>query len=558
MDTPTCLAVDSDQPLSVQNPIHNPEKSSCSLPETKCLKLTQDDSSTTCHLTVQGFLHGLRKPMIPPCKPIEAERAINFRTLASTGHRGLPFIDLQDTFPSPGLLDPPESSPGETDGDRVPIPAPEARRLRSPHSPGADERDVTMLVPKVVRTYTKKLKHALPGRKHNHNLPLTRSLTHRGALLDGFSNDGSNIPEERLAPKEKPKIRPAKKLTRADSWKRERQILQDNEDNAGTVISEKKSRTKRQKRRAPVNELALVTKLPIHTTNFTQQKAYDSKNAIDLLNAILDGEESPTPISPSRDKRRKQTKANVGNPIKMIHQDFGTPQRDVLARQEFKVPPITPRPTKAPGWKLGSGFDGFTFGPSANRKRRNRKVGFAREPCFSGRSLPELELSTTMSPTLQPAGQRSFPKSQIHQAGLYATNKIKPVQELRIADRAVKLGLPQRPTKTSETAAFVQVASSTALRELVETEQSETASTSCHDGIFREPVQLHLKQEIYSSPSIREPSKSEHNGWLKRKTVKFVASDKDGDEHLLIHVPTTSVSASERRRSVERSPGLRF
>ena len=196
----------------------------------------------------------------------------------------------------------------------------------------------------------------------------------------------------------------------------------------------------------------------------------------------------------------------------MIHQEFGTPQRDVLAQQGFKIPPITPKPTKASGWKLGSGFDGITLRPSAKRKRRDRNGRYARNPCFSGRSLPELELSTLMSPTRQPADQRSRPKSQIHQAGLDAIYKIKPVQELGI--RAVKLGPPQMPTKTGETAASVHVASSTALRELTETEQLETASSSCHGGVLREPVQLHLKQEMYSSPSqsIREPSKSEDSG----------------------------------------------
>ena len=128
MGTPTCLAVDPDQPLSVHNSVRSPEESSTSLFETKCLKLTQDDSSTTCPLTVQAFLHGLRKPVIPPCKPTEVKKATKFRSLASTGHRDLPFIELEYTFPSPGLLDQSESSPGETDRDQVPSPASEAKR----------------------------------------------------------------------------------------------------------------------------------------------------------------------------------------------------------------------------------------------------------------------------------------------------------------------------------------------------------------------------------------------------------------------------------------------
>ena len=255
------------------------------------------------------------------------------------------------------------------------------------------------------------------------------------------------------------------------------------------------------------------------------------------------------PISPSCDKSPKPTRSNVGKSITRIHHEISLPQRDVLAREGFKVPPITPRLTKAPGWKLGSGFDGITLQPSANKKPRNRNVGYPRDSCFPGRSFPELELSTAMSPTRQPAGQRSIPKSQKNQAGLVATDKIKLVQELGIADGVVKFGLPRRPTKTSENAASVQAASSTALRERLETEQSETASSSYHDGAVRKHIQLHLSQNMYlgTRQSIREPSKSEHSCWLKRKSA---ASDKDEDDHFLIRTPTKSVSASGRRSDI--------
>ena len=223
--------------------------------------------------------------MIPPCKPTEAEQATYSQPFASTGQGDLLFVDLEAALPGPSLLDPPESSPCETDGDQVPSPAPEARRLPSPHSPGADERDVTMKIPKVVRTYTKKIKHESLKWKDSYTFPLTRSSTHEGALLDVLLDDGSDVPKERLAPKERSKIRPAKKLSRSAPLKRKRQILQhdekicqedSSEDKVDTVISKKKSQTKRKKRRAPVNELALVTGLTVHgiPTKKAQVRAY--------------------------------------------------------------------------------------------------------------------------------------------------------------------------------------------------------------------------------------------------------------------------------------------
>ena len=561
MGTPTCLVVDPGQPLSVQSSTVSAEKSSRSLLETKCLKLTQDDTSITSHLTVQDFLFGLRKPTTSPCKPPEADRATTFQPFASTGHKDLLFGDLEATYPGPGLLDPPESSPSETDGDQLPSPALEARRLRSLQSPGADERDVTMEIPKVVRTYTKKPKHNAQKRKDSYTLFLTQSSTHEETLLDGPLDDGSDIPKKRLAPKVKPKIGPVKKLSRAAPCKRKRQTLQHDEktypkggseDNADTVISEKKRRTKRKKRRAPVNELALVTALPVRRFS---AKAYGSDNAIDLISEILDEEESSTSVPPACDKSRKPTRANVGRPRKKPNQDISILQRDVLAREGFKVPPFTPRPTKAPGWKLGSGFDGITLRPSANRKPRNRNITSSRDSIFSGRSFPELELSTTMSSTRQPAGQRSIPKSQKNQPGLVAADNTKPVPELATADSTIRFGLPRMRTKTRENPAFVQVASSTALCETMETEQLETVSSSNDDGTVRKPVPLHSSQNMYLGPSqsIREPLRSEHSGWLKRQTVKFVTSDKGEDEHILFRTPITSVIATGYSEDITQS-----
>lgn len=269
--TPTRLAVKSDQPLSVQDFLRSLKKSTRPLPTPKRLEAPQENTLTSCQLTVQGFLHCLRKPVTSRYKSVEAGEASKLRSIALTGHEVLPFIDSAAEIPGSGLLDPPESIPNETDSAEVLSPVPEAKRLRSLNQKGVDEKDISMKIPKVVRTYAKKTKQVLPVRKDTSPLFLTQSSTREGALLDGLLDDGSDAPTEQSASREVPKVRSAKKSISVVAPKRKRQPQQDDEetrredhreDDADMVLGEKKKRTKRKKRRAPVNELALVTKLP--------------------------------------------------------------------------------------------------------------------------------------------------------------------------------------------------------------------------------------------------------------------------------------------------------
>lgn len=185
------------------------------------------------------------------------------------------FVDTVAKVSDPGLLDPPESTSSDVDSDQVLSPAPDARRSRSPDPKGTDESGVLMKIPRVIRTYTRKIKHEPLARKDISTKSQTQSFTPQRALHDGLLNDGSDTPTEELAFREnlniRPAIRPAKKRTPTVAVKRKQQSLQNDEGlrredrgeaDADVETSERNKKTKRKKRRAPVNQLALVASLP--------------------------------------------------------------------------------------------------------------------------------------------------------------------------------------------------------------------------------------------------------------------------------------------------------
>ena len=183
------------------------------------------------------------------------------------------FVDSVAAVSGPGILDPPESTSSEIDSDRVVSPIPEARRLAV--AEGADGCDVLMTMPKVVRTYTRRITRESPLREDSPISSLSRYSVHERVLPKGPIDDALDTPIEYLASKEDRRIKDAKKRTSAVPRKRRQKIVQDDEeacqencsgDGADTVIRKdnKTKRKKRKKRRAPVNQLALVARAPSH------------------------------------------------------------------------------------------------------------------------------------------------------------------------------------------------------------------------------------------------------------------------------------------------------
>ena len=584
--TPIRSAISPDQPLTVQEFLRSLKKPTRPLSTSQGLETTQEKSLQSSQLTVQAFLHGLRTPVTPLRKPAEAAEGPKLQTIASESPKSSQSIAAAS---GPSLLDPPESTPNRLNSEGALSPSLEAKRLRCPTPKGKEEKDEPMKIPKVTRTYTKKAKHVSPFQRDSPALFLTQSSTHKGVLIDGLHDDSSDSPIERLASREASKSRPVKKHTSLVLQKRKRQPLQENkeirrvehnEDDADMVKRQKTGKKKRKRRRAPVNELALVTDIqslevsqvksqvrpsfrqhfiwvPIRqgaqtTANFVGQKAYDSDNAIDLLNAHLDERVSPTSTSPSRKKSREPMRANMGKPVTRFREEITIPKRGVLTREGFRFPPITPRATKSPGWRLGSGFEGIALDLSTKKRpetSRNRKVRHARTPSFLVWSFPELELSTRPSPISHSMSQRGILKRQRDRDDPFEINKNEPARELGTADGAVEVGLPCTAARTGGKIAFEQLNRLTApVRPPTDNDQLRTAP-AFQTGTVKGPNQLHSNQsrDLDASPAIREPSKSERTGWLKRKRVGFAVADEDDDEQLFVQIQRTSVGSRENR-----------
>ena len=243
-------------------------------------------------------------------------------------------------------------------------------------------------------------------------------------------------------------------------------------------------------------------------------------------------------------------RANVGKPVTRFCEEITIPKREVLAREGFRFPPITPRATKSPGWKLGSGFEGITLDLSTRKRpetSRNRKIRHARTPSFLGRSLPKLELSTRSSPICQSISQRGILKRKKDRDDLFEIKKNEPARELGTADGAVEVGLPCSAGKTGGEVALEHDTSLTApTRPPMENDPFRTAP-AFQPGTVEGPKQLRLNQakDLDASPAIRRPSKSERTGWLKRKRVGFAVADEDDEEQLFVQIPRLSVDSRE-------------
>ena len=262
--TPTRSAVSPDQPLTVQEFLRSLKQPTRPFPTSERLETPPENTSQRGHLTVQAFLHDLRKPVSPLRQLAEAAEGPKIQTIASKNLENSQSIAAAS---SPSFLHPAEPTPDKIDSEQILSLSPEGKGLRCPTPKGKAKEDVSMKFPKVTRTYTKKAKHGSPPQRGSPALFLTQSPTHKEALIDGLHDDGSDSPTDRLASKEVSRIRPVRKHTSEVLQKRKRQPLREseesrqvdhNEDDADMVMREKKGKNKRKRRRAPVNELALV------------------------------------------------------------------------------------------------------------------------------------------------------------------------------------------------------------------------------------------------------------------------------------------------------------
>lgn len=248
-------------------------------------------------------------------------------------------------------------------------------------------------------------------------------------------------------------------------------------------------------------------------------------------------------------------RANTKRPATKNSQQALLLQREVLAREGFRFPPKTPKAMKAPGWRLGSGFEGMTIDQSTNRMPeplRGSKIRRARTPRLLGRSLPKLELPARIPPTQEVVGPRSLPEMQKQQGSLSTTKYDRPTTKLGSSECSVELGQPQRVANTGKKSTYEQAASlDTPISPLEKNDSFRTASASHVHTIAKEIIQQHLSQgrAFNASLAIRGPSRSERNGWLKRRRVDFTVADENEEGPLLVPIerkPVNNVKGNGR------------
>ena len=234
-----------------------------------------------------------------------------------------------------------------------------------------------------------------------------------------------------------------------------------------------------------------------------------------------------------------------------------------MVQEKFRIIPITPKDRKHPGWKLGSGFDGITLEPSRREKApavRRRKAGRERNFRFPVSPLPKLELSTRLPQTRHCLEAVNISKTQKGQGGLIETETSDPISELGTADDLVNGKLIQRTTDMGRIATSAKEASSMRLsRETIEDLQSKTSGAYSGDN-QKKLIQPHPSQSKDSDASwtIRGPSKSEKNGWLKRKTLNYPINDEDEDARFFLNFQASPINASRRESHIDRGRHISY
>ena len=546
-------------------------------------------------LNVQEFLRSLKKRRRPNPTPKslgahpEPAEGSSHQLDASTYHKDFPYVGVMSGRTISG---PPKSVLDKMHCQQVLGPFQEAKITRPSKPQGAEQRIKSMKIPMVLKTYSKKAKHASPLHADTSTLFSTQSFTREPIMPNEHFCDGIYTPTEQPALRESPSDMCTNKLNLGGSTNRKRQPLadveqirqvnradeplKDDEDDEIDLIEGDTRKTRRKRRRAPVNELPLVktledlpsrtaspmeadvrTSLGQHSfqvsfrlcaeskANITEQETYDAGNAIDQVERCLNNQGILAPTLPRDERMQRLVRANTKKPTTKPIQALLS-QRKVPAREGFRFPPTTPKASKAPGWRLGSGFEGMTIDQPTNRVRhslRGSKIRHARTPRLLRRSLSKLPARS--SSTEEVFGPRGLPEVQKQQGSPSETRNYKPTTELGSSDCSVESGQPQKVANAGKKATYEQAANlDTSINPFEKNDCFRTASVSYVDTITKEVFQQHLSQSraFNASQALRGPSRSERNGWLKRRRANFAVAGEDEEDPLVVHTDRESVN----------------
>ena len=303
---------------------------------------------------------------------------------------------------------------------------------------------------------------------------------------------------------------------------------------AGTPTVEavvKEPSKKRRKRRAPVNELALVAELP-----YTSPPGKKSSKQGSV-------------------KRKSPNEANVGKPMGKLSRELIIPRCNSIDPQDFKFPPVTPKFVRSSGWTPGSGFEGTTLqslGPTtltSHRRpaRRPKAVRFAVPP------LRPLDLSTEISPTAKASNSLLLQKAPASLALTPETTcRVRsPNQFQHLSNHHAEL-LPQidKTTPASGTrSSRIQIQTASLRPRATVTQFAESrilgddVTGGRHCPIRRKSPSS--QERDIDSPVIRRPSRSERNGWLKRR--RRIGFADENEQHI--------VQSAKKSRQLDNEDG---
>ena len=373
--------------------------------------------------------------------------------------------------------------------------------------------------PKVVQTYRKKSKPELPSTGDLPDSPppfcTQVSTADQGQIL------GSLEPTSQ--------VQEFVNLVDHELQNNQRRTLRVGPPTVEAVIEEP-SRKRRKRRRAPVNELALVAELPLHADSLDEESSEEG-----------------------RAKHKDPYEANVGRPMTKLSRDFVTPRHNSIDPQDFKFPPTTPRNARSPGWTPGSGFEGttlqtlgpFRLTPRRRLVRRTKTVRFAVLP------TRPLDLSTEISPTAKASNSPLLQRAPNSLApSREATRRLRsldpfqnPSTDYGELKKHIDEATPAGESISSQLQTLTALLRPRAqVNRLEEFEIVEGDDLSRRHPPSRQKCPSSRKRGV-ESPAIRRPSRSERNGWLKRRRRVSFADE---------HEQRTPQSARNSRQSDEK------
>ena len=251
---------------------------------------------------------------------------------------------------------------------------------------------------------------------------------------------------------------------------------------------------------------------------------------IDL--ALLGENDEPINVTtPNVSHCKRQKEAKIGKPVTKMRRAIKLQDCSLISRKSFKFPE-TPQPKRTSRWKIGSGFEGITVEtprPMIHGKAKWPKPRCAKFVKHRTSFSRVLELSTASSPSLR------------------ATKPWPPPEE---GSSPVNLLLPAEGSGSVETNTMPHIVKehSTSSNAVEFTSQFNPkpehyrATLSCNQNDVRNAA--NPKRCVFPSESdlymrvpaqeetllVREPSKSERYGWLKRP--RKVVSTNNADEDI--------------------------